>query len=46
LSEHSAAHQQAVDAVKKDLETQKAASKAVKDQLQEQVAALTEQCNR
>ncbi|KAL0031206.1 hypothetical protein WJX77_009499 [Trebouxia sp. C0004] len=45
LSEHSAAHQQAVDAVKKDLDSQKAASKAAKDQLQEQVAALTEQCN-
>lgn len=46
LAEQSTAHQQAVDAVQKDLGTQQAAAKAAQDKLQEQVAALTEQCNR
>lgn len=46
VSEQNAAHQQAAEAVQKELESQKAASKAAQDKLQEQVAALTEQCNR
>jgi len=46
LSEQGSAHQKAVDAVQRDLETHQTAAKAAQDKLQEQVAALTEQCNR
>ena len=46
LSEQNAAHQQEVDALQKELEVQQAAAQAAQDKLKEQVAALTEQCNR
>ena len=46
MSEQGTAQQQAVDAKQKDLETQQAAARAAQDKLQEQVAQLTQQCNR
>lgn len=46
LSEQGAARQQAVDAKQKEVEAQQAAAKAAQDNLQQQIAELTEQCNR
>ena len=45
-SEQGAARVQAVDAKQKELETQQAAAKSAQEKLQQQIAELTEQCNR
>ena len=46
LTEQGTAHEQAQAAVQKELDAHKAASKTAQDKLEEQVAALQEQCNR
>ena len=46
VGEQGAARQQAVDAKQKEVDAQQAAAKAAQDKLQQQVAELTEQCNR
>lgn len=46
MSEQGTTQQQAVDAKHKELEAQQAAARAAQDKLQEQIAQLTQQCNR
>lgn len=46
MNEEGTTQQHAVDAKQKELETQQAAAQAAQDKLQEQIAQLTQQCNR
>lgn len=46
LSEQGATRQQAVEAKQKELDAQQASAKAAQTKLEQQIAELTEQCDR